>query len=265
MLGRPIEHSLSPVLHNAAYTALGLPWQYQAQDCGVVDLSGVLAERADWAGFSLTMPLKRAALEQAVQASSRARAVGAANTLLPVDGGGWRADNTDVQGVLGALAEASCRPSTATLLGAGGTAQAALVALAELGLRECAVLVRDTGRTVDLQATAAAAGVTLRLGELTVAAPELGAGLVVSTLPAGAADGLAVAPWRSDQTLLDVVYAPWPTALAAAVSASGGAVLSGALMLLHQAMAQVELMTGRAAPAAAMRAALAAAAPDAGL
>ena len=93
VLGRPIAHSLSPVLHRAAYAELGLDWTYTAIDCGVDELPGVLAERADWAGFSCTMPLKRALLTIADEIRPVARAVRAANTLLPRPDGGWIADD----------------------------------------------------------------------------------------------------------------------------------------------------------------------------
>ncbi len=265
VLGRPIAHSLSPVLHNAAYRALHLPWVYTAIDCGIEELSDVLAERGDWAGFSLTMPLKRAGFAIAAEVSDRAAVVGAVNTLLPSAAGAWRADNTDVVGVLGAIASTGAAPGSATVLGAGGTAQAAVAALGELGLGECAVLVRDPGRAGEVLASAERAGVAVSVACLAADAAALKAELVVSTLPAGAADPLAAFGWQPGQTVLDAIYAPWPTALAAAATAAGATVLSGALMLLHQAAAQVELMTGRAAPLEAMRSALRAAAPGAGL
>ena len=259
VLGQPVAHSLSPVLHRAAYRALGLDWEFDAIETGVADLAGLLASRGpEWAGFACTMPLKRVALELADSASARASAVGAANTLLPRSGG-WLADNTDVGGILAALNEAGVRPVTATVLGAGGTAQAAVVALAELGLGRCSVLVRDRSRAAEVVWTAERAGIQVELGSLDDAAGDL----AISTLPAGAADAFAARSWRADQALLDVVYSPWPTPLAAAVAAAGGTVVSGALMLLHQAARQVELMTGQPAPVAAMRTALQAAAPDA--
>jgi shikimate dehydrogenase len=96
-------------------------------------------------------------------------------------------------------------------------------------------------------------------------ATDLTAELVVSTLPPGAADRLAALAWRPDQVVLDVVYDPWPTAVAHAALRAGATVISGASMLLHQAAAQVELMTGRAAPLDAMRAALRQARPGAGV
>jgi shikimate dehydrogenase len=261
VLGRPVTHSLSPVLHRAAYGALGLDWDFDAIETGVADLAGLLASSGpEWAGFACTMPLKRVALELADSVSARASTVGAANTLLPRSAG-WSADNTDVAGILAALGEASVRPATATVLGAGGTAQAAVVALAELGLGRCSVLVRDGSRAAEVIRTAERAGIEVEVGALDDAAGDL----VISTLPAGAADALAARSWRAGQALLDVVYSPWPTPLAVAVAAAGGTVVSGALMLLHQAARQVELMTGRAAPVDAMRAALLASVPDCGV
>ncbi len=265
VLGRPITHSLSPVLHRAAYTALGLDWTYEAIDCGADDLPSVLAERPDWAGFSCTMPVKHAALVAAAAVRPIAAAVGAANTLLPHPGGGWTADNTDVAGIVAALREKSVSPTSVCVLGAGGTAQAAVAAMSQLGLRRCAVLVRDPARTSELRQTAERLGLGLEVGVLAVDAPVLACDLVISTLPPGAADPLVAAPWQAGQALLDVVYDPWPTALADAVAAAGGAVVSGGLMLLHQAAQQVQLMTGRPAPVEEMRAALRAAAPRSGV
>ncbi|MGN6607914.1 MAG: shikimate dehydrogenase [Jatrophihabitans sp.] len=262
VLGRPVGHSLSPVLHRAAYAALGLDWRYTAIDCGEDDLAGVLAERADWAGFSCTMPLKRAVLAVADEVAPVARAVGAGNTLLPRAGGGWVADNTDVAGMVAALGEYGVAPGSAVVLGAGGTAQAAMVALAVAGFDTVTVLVRDPARTDELRAAADAVGVAVRVAALD---EPLTADLVISTLPAGAADRFAAGPWRAGQTVLDVVYAGWPTPLAAGAAAGGARVVSGALMLLHQAAAQVGLMTGLEPPVAAMRAALADAAPGCGV
>ena len=256
VLGRPIEHSLSPVLHTAAYQAFGLSWRYDAIDCGVADLPQVLAERTDWAGFSCTMPLKHAVLEVADEVRPVAAAVGAGNTLLPRAGGGWIADNTDVAGIVATVRESSVAVGSATVLGAGGTAQAVLGALVELGVARCTTLVRNRSRAERLAATAQALGIDLVVADLDDAAVALQADLVVSTLPGNAADALVGAAWRPDQAVLDVVYADWPTGLATAVQRVGATALSGARMLLHQAAAQVELMTGRPAPVDAMDAAL---------
>lgn len=210
VLGRPITHSLSPVLHRAAYSALGLDIDYTALDCGVAELPGVLAARADWLGFSATMPLKRAMLEVADEIGPLARTVGAANTLLPC-ADGWLADNTDVVGIAETLADLPAPPRTATVLGAGGTAQALLAALPRLSVTRCTALVRDPARTAELRATAMRCDVEVTVARLDVDADALGADLVVSTLPAGAADPLVRRDWAPQQTLLDVVYTGWPT------------------------------------------------------
>ena len=204
---------------------------------------------ASWAGLSLTMPLKQAVLPLLDEVSDLARDVAAANTVVLRDGRRTGA-NTDVHGIVAALGEAgvTCveRP---VVLGGGATARSALAALAELGAREPVIVVRSEPRE-----TLAAAE---RLGvRPTVVAydPSVldGCDLLVSTLPAGAADALAP-HIAAVPVLLDVVYDPWPTRLAAACR---GTVVTGAAMLLHQAAAQVELMTGRRAPLEAMRAAL---------
>ncbi|MGH3826132.1 MAG: shikimate dehydrogenase [Pseudonocardiaceae bacterium] len=265
VLGSPIRHSLSPTLHRAAYAALELTgWRYDAVDCAETALAGFLERLGpEWAGLSLTMPLKRVALTVADEISPLAGAVGAANTLvLGQPGGRRRAENTDVAGILAALREAGlARIDAAVLLGAGGTAQAALAALREFGERAPRVLVRDPARTADLRAAAERLGVqpVISGGLPDMALPE--ADVVISTLPPGAADALSSPHggsrhWSAQPVVLDVVYAPWPTALAASAIAAGCRTVSGLAVLLHQAVAQVELMTGHRAPIAAMRAAL---------
>jgi shikimate dehydrogenase len=252
VLGRPVGHSLSPVLHTAAYGALGLDdWAYTAIECGEDELPRVLAGLGpDWAGLSLTMPLKRVALAVADDVDPLAAAVGAANTLVLSER--RTAYNTDVAGIAAALREAGvAAPRSAVVLGAGGTAQAALAALVALGVRTPVVLVRDPARAGELRATADRLGAepAVRAG---LPGPIPAADLVISTLPAGAADAL-VPPGT---VVLDVVYAPWPTRFAATAAERGATVVSGLAMLLHQAAAQVELMTGRPAPVPAMRQAL---------
>ncbi len=250
MLGRPIAHSLSPALHRAAYTALDLPWTYDAVDCGADELAGFLDGLDDtWAGLSLTMPLKQAVLPLLDRTAPLARDVAAANTVV-LTGGRREGHNTDVAGIVAALREAgvtSCRRPV--VLGGGATARSALAALRELGARSPVLVVRSQpGETL---AAADRLGMTPTVTAFGPAVLD-GCDLLVSTLPAGAADRLA-ASVVDVPVLLDVVYAPWPTPLAAACS---GVVVGGAAMLLHQAAAQVELMTGRPAPLEAMRAAL---------
>ncbi|MGE3660180.1 MAG: shikimate dehydrogenase [Pseudonocardia sp.] len=259
VLGSPIAHSLSPVLHRAAYAELGLDgWSYGMHECDEAGLPCFVdGLGAEWAGLSLTMPLKRVALQVADEVSPLAAATGAANTLVLRPGSRF-ADNTDVAGLVGALGRGS--GATALVLGAGGTAQAALAALRELGICDVTVAVRSLARTAELRAAAERLGITPVVEPLLAAhTPALpAADVVISTLPGRAADRLG-AQMKPGATVLDVVYAPWPTPFAAAATERGARVVSGLEVLLHQAVAQVELMTGHAGPVAAMRAALEAA------
>jgi shikimate dehydrogenase len=247
----PVEHSLSPVLHNAAYAALDLPgWHYDRHAVDEAGLAGFVARLGpEWAGLSLTMPLKRVAVEVADEVDGDAVAIGAANTLVRTETG-WFAANTDVAGIIEALREVGVRSvGHAVVLGAGGTAQAALAALARLGERAPTVVVRDPATAERLAVAPHIIG-----GFPDVQLPP--AEVLVSTLPAGAADRLAGTAWDPATVVLDVIYAPWPTALASSAAEAGCPVAGGLDVLLHQAVEQVELMTGRPGPTDAMRAAL---------
>jgi Shikimate 5-dehydrogenase len=255
VLGSPIAHSLSPVLHRAAYRELGLTdWHYDRFECDETGLAAFLDGLDDtWAGLSLTMPLKRAVLPLLDTVSPLAEQVGGANTVVLRDGR-RHGDNTDVYGIVAALREAGAgSPGSAAIIGGGATAASAVAALRELGLDKAVVAVRDTARAAGVVQTARRLGVALDVRTLDGFTPD--AELVISTLPAGAADPLA--PRLAHvPALFDVVYAPWPTAAATAVAEAGGVVIGGLAMLLHQAVRQVELMTGRTdVPVAAMRAA----------
>lgn len=256
VLGSPIAHSLSPVLHRAAYAELGLEgWTYDRHECDEAGLAAFVDGLGpEWAGLSLTMPLKRVALEVADEVSPMAAATGAANTLVLRPGHRF-ADNTDVAGLVAALGPDA--GGSALVLGAGGTAQAALAALRELDVHDVTVAVRSLERAAELRAAAERLGVAPSVEPLlAVATPSLpAADVVVSTLPGHAADHLG-GQVRSGAIVLDVVYAPWPTPFAAAAAERGARVVSGLEVLLHQAVAQVELMTGRPGPVDAMRAAL---------
>jgi shikimate dehydrogenase len=256
VLGSPIAHSKSPQLHLAAYRALGLDdWTYQRIECGAEELPGVVGGFGpEWVGVSVTMPGKFAALRFADERAQRAALVGSANTLVRTTRG-WRADNTDIDGVAGAVGSASGR---ALVCGSGGTAPAAVVGLAELGVPGITVVARDPEKAARLVDLGTRVGVATRFcglnsGELAdqVATAEV----LVSTIPADVAaryaDTFAAIP-----VLLDAVYDPWPTPLATAVTAAGGRVISGLQMLLHQAFAQVEQFTGLPAPREAMTCAL---------
>jgi shikimate dehydrogenase len=168
---------------------------------------------------------------------------------------GWRAENTDVVGIGMALQLAGLeRVSTAAVLGAGGTAAAAAVALASLGAQHLEIVVRDPARAGGLLRVLDVLGVDRTVSRLCEG--ELDVPLVVSTLPIDAQPQLAGLRWSAGQTVLDVLYAPWPTPLAGWVAEAGGTVIGGLEVLFWQATVQVELMTGRPAPIAAMRAAL---------
>lgn len=245
VLGSPVAHSLSPVLHRAAYRALGLVgWHYEAYDVTAPGLADFLSGLDDsWAGLSLTMPLKAAVLPLLDTVSPLVEVVGAANTVTLTEGG-RRGDNTDVPGILGALGEHGVRHvSSMVVLGGGATARSALAAAADL-TAEVGVYSRNIARAPALRATADAVGLALHLGSWHEARAALGAPLVVNTTPAGAADSLADALPEEVGTLLEVLYDPWPTRLAAAWARRGGLVVDGLDLLVHQAVLQVALMTG---------------------
>jgi shikimate dehydrogenase len=250
---------LSPYLHRAAYREMGLTdWTYEARECDEARLAALFAslrESPDWAGLSLTMPLKRAVLPLLDTVSDLAVEVGGANTVV-FTAGAAHGDNTDVYGVKQALAEAGVpAPRSATVLGGGATAASALAALRDLGLPAATLLVRNPGTAGETVEVAERLGVALAVETFDKLDALLQVDLVVSTLPGGAADAYAGRLARVP-ALFDVVYAPWPTRAAQAVREAGGTVVGGFPMLLHQAVRQVELMTGRTdVPVEAMRAA----------
>lgn len=263
--GKPIGHSLSPVIHAAGFAAAGLlDWSYTAIECAEAELPQLVAGLGpEWAGLSLTMPLKEAALTLAAEASPVAVATGAANTLVRRDDGTWFADNTDVPGMVRVLHDAGlpASPSVA-VLGGGGTARAALAAAAGLGATGVTVVTRRPEARDELAPAAEALGLTIAGVDWAGAATVFDADAVISTVPKGAADGLAVqVAWRPGTVLFDAIYDPWPTPLAAAATAHGVRVVSGLDLLLAQALGQFEHFTGvRPAPERAMREALVAAA-----
>jgi shikimate dehydrogenase len=214
----------------------------------------------EWRGFSVTMPCKRAAVEAADDVDPLPALLRAANTLVRTEAGGWRAENTDVPGIGTALGLAGVdRAPHAAVLGAGGTAAAAAVALASLGAEQVDVVVREPERAADLRRvldTLGVASTVRRFADAVLDAP-----VVVSTVPVAGQEAASLLPWRAGQTVLDVLYASWPTAVAGRALEVGAHVVSGLEVLFWQATVQVELMTGRPAPLAEMRAALDAARP----
>lgn len=279
VIGSPIAHSLSPALHTAAYEALGLRgWFYGRAEVREDQLADALDSlTGEWAGLSVTMPLKKRILDHLDVVEPLAEVVGAVNTVLLQPAGDRNllvGANTDVHGIVAAVREAGplgWEPESAVILGAGATAASALAALAELGITAVILLARSPARAQPTLLAAQRMGVSPRLvtwSDDAAALPAVSyADVVVSTLPAHGADGLASAVRARGgeeagdrvRVLLDVSYDPWPSALTEAWREVGGRVAPGWSMLLHQAAEQVRLMTGRTPPVETMRRAIEAA------
>jgi shikimate dehydrogenase len=258
VLGSPIGHSKSPLLHGTAYRMLGIGCSYAAIDTDAPTLPEVITGvrgTPGWRGLSVTMPLKGAVVPLSDDVTDLVSLLGVANTVVVGPGTGsptgppvLSAHNTDVVGVSRALAAAGAgQPERAVILGGGGTAAAAVAGLAALGAGSIRVLVRRPDAADELRRIGAALAVPVQVSAWSEA-PEAvrAADVVVSTLPPRAADGLAadvrgLPAFRTRAVLLDVAYDPWPSALAGAWSAAGGTVVAGLEMLLHQAVEQVRL------------------------
>ncbi|MGA4543669.1 shikimate dehydrogenase [Uniformispora flossi] len=258
VLGSPIAHSLSPVLHRAAYRALGLDgWTYEAHEVDEAGLPAFVAGLdGSWAGLSLTMPLKRAILPLLDEVSAVATDVEAVNTVLFGTDGRRTGDNTDVPGLVAALRERGVeKVDSAAVFGAGATATSTLAALRSVCTGPVRAYVRGALRAQEMFEAGERLGVEIQIRPWEDARKAFDYPLVVSTTPKGATDHLVGDVPGSAGVLFDVVYDPWPTPLAAAWSAAGGKVVGGLDLLVHQAVLQVELMTGRPGPLAEMRAA----------
>ncbi|MFI2736279.1 shikimate dehydrogenase [Streptomyces sp. NPDC018711] len=259
VLGSPIAHSLSPVLHRAAYAELGLDdWSYDRFEVDEAALPGFVAELdATWAGLSLTMPLKRAVIPLLDEISDTAASVEAVNTVVLREDGRRVGDNTDIPGMIAALRERGVeKVESAAVLGAGATASSALAALARICAGPVTAYVRSEARAEEMRGWGERLGVDVRTADWERAAEAFDAPLVIATTPAGTTNALATAVPDTVGTLFDVLYDPWPTPLAATWSDRGGKVVGGLDLLVHQAVLQVEQMTGvPRAPLAAMRAA----------
>ncbi|MGV3732942.1 MAG: shikimate dehydrogenase [Microcella sp.] len=269
VLGSPVAHSLSPVLHRAAYEHLGLDWQYERHEVRESELAGFLdgLDRS-WRGLSATMPLKEELARLADEGDDAVALTGAANTVLLADDGRRVVRNTDVAGIERSVRDAGLETvDHAVIAGAGATARSVLVALDELGLRSVSVAVREPARAAAFRDLADELGVDLdvvRLADLEHVVE--GADIVAWTLPNGVPLRAAL-PFdaRTTAVALDVTYHPWPGPLAAQWLEVGGRVASGRDMLLHQAVRQVRFfvsgqtdvpLADERAVEAAMRAAL---------
>jgi shikimate dehydrogenase len=257
VLGSPIAHSLSPQLHNAGYRALGLDdWSYDRFEIDEAALPGFLAQLGpEWAGLSLTMPLKRAVIPLLDEITDTAASVEAVNTVVFRPDGRKVGDNTDIPGLVAALHERGVeKTESAAILGAGATASSALAALARICTGEVTVYVRSERRAEEMRQWGERLGVQVRPADWTDAVRAFEAPLVISTTPAGGTDALAGQLPAQVGTLFDVLYEPWPTPLAAAWQQRGGQVLGGLDLLVHQAVFQFRQFTGDPrSPLAAMR------------
>ncbi len=245
VLGHPVAHSLSPVLHRAAYDALALDWSYDAIDVDESGLAGFLNRLTPpWRGLSLTMPLKRTVVPMLDHLGERVDLCGVVNTVVLQGGRRW-GYNTDIPGASAALRERGIAGADrATVLGGGATATSMLLALADLGVRRLTVAARDPERAQAAVATARAHPARPDTAVVPLdQAPA--ADIVVSTIPSAALEGPVLERLAAAPVVFDVIYDPWPTVLASAATATGAVVISGLDLLIHQAVLQVELFTGR--------------------
>ncbi|RKR76668.1 shikimate dehydrogenase [Frondihabitans australicus] len=251
VLGSPIEHSLSPVLHETAYRILGFDADYVRAEVRSGELAAFVdGLDADWGGLSLTMPLKREVMPLLDEVSPLAERLGVANTLVfETSETGVRrlaGHNTDVDGIVRAIRSLhDVSPSHATILGGGATAASALAAAAALGATSATLHLRDTSRGGDVAALAGVLGVALTVEPLAAVGDSGIHDFVISTLPGGVAVPDLI-PEKPTSVLLDVAYDPWPSPLARAWEARGGSAVSGLDMLVEQAIGQIRLFTGRA-------------------
>jgi shikimate dehydrogenase len=245
VLGSPVAHSLSPVLHHAAYDELGLDWTYEAREVTSDGLAGFLDGLDDsWRGLSLTMPLKRAVVPLVDELTDRAGQAQAANTVV-LDAGRRSGHNTDVPGVCAALRERGVEEvGSAVVLGGGATAASAVLGLADLGCRRVTLLVRDPARAAETLATAARHPTPPSVEVQGLDAGPVAADVLVSTVPASAQAGAVLDMVDAVRVVFEVVYDPWPTPVARRATESGRLLVSGLDLLVHQAVLQVELMTG---------------------
>ena len=245
VLGSPIAHSKSPRLHAAAYRVLGLPWNYSAVEVVEGSLGAFVNTcGSSWRGLSLTMPLKREVLPMLASHSQLVTTVGAANTVLFDDEMAMHGFNTDVAGIVAALADHGVSAlDRVQILGGGATAASVLAAVAQLGATSAIISVRDPERASALEPLAARLGMELSIHRLGVSDRSLIVpSAVISTLPGSAEHGMAFPQLvRQQAVLLDVAYEPWPSTLAQSWSEVGGTVVSGLEMLLHQAIGQVRI------------------------
>lgn len=241
VLGSPISHSLSPVLHKAAFDFLGIEGNYSAIEVTSGSLQEFVESRgSDFDYLSLTMPLKEEVLTLDVDADDLTRRIQSGNTLINHNGA-WSLTSTDGSGLVAALAHAGLLDFESVLiLGAGGTARAVAGALDSL-TKNLHVLGRSSVRQEALESAVIHTNFEYHRWKLEVDFNNYD--LVVNTTPAGAADLLANSVHSGiAATLFDVIYKPWPTELAQRWIDCGGTVLNGLELLLYQGIDQLEIV-----------------------
>lgn len=236
VLGSPISHSLSPKIHGAAYQALGLQAEYGSHEVSESSFPDFIEAHSpsEWRGFSLTMPLKEIALSVCQEVEEVARGIGAINTLVSNEEG-WIGYNTDVAGFSYLFAQLEL--NEIAILGAGGTAKAALSALASLG-KSAKVYRRDSKRDQSLRRINA--GVEILDWQSVSKAFE--ASLLLNTLPVTAFELPELRSYPRGK-IIDSLYHPWPTPLM--VTAKERVLFTGKDLLVAQALSQIELFSGR--------------------
>jgi shikimate dehydrogenase len=245
VLGSPISHSLSPTLHSAAYSCLGLDWTFTAIDVDKSSLSSFISSlTSEYRGFAVTMPLKHDAFTMAGTHDLLSSATQSTNTLVcDWDSGSlfFSSYNTDVFGIVHALTDAGCRHVRhVVIVGSGATAASGIAAAAQLG----AVLVSVISRSAheeSLSQVAETVGVKIRFHSVGSYEQLEPCDVVLSTLPGNVELSLSAIPRREHSLLLDVAYNPWPSQRAVEWEKQGGIAVSGLEMLVRQALIQVRI------------------------
>ena len=261
VLGDPVRHSLSPVMHNAALAAMGLDWAYLALPTPADKLAAVVhaLEAMGCRGLNVTIPHKQAVAALCSELSPLAERLGAVNTLVPLQGGGWLGTNTDVEGFCAPLKEANWSGKRALVLGCGGSARAVVAGLVELGFAEIVLAGRRPEALAAFQADCQSWAPQLSTlswdSEITATLAQ--ADLLVNTTPVGMASATDPAAAQacplSDSELAalsahcwvyDLIYTPRPTALLQRATAQGCRSLDGLRMLVEQGAASLRLWSG---------------------
>ena len=238
VLGSPITHSLSPKIHRKALEILGIAGNYEAFEVGESEFSGFLSNHsaANWSGFSLTMPLKESVFGLIPNIDETTRRINSANTIYRVDDS-WHATSTDLRAFEN-LAVVS-KQSKIAIIGGGGTARAAIGSLASRA-SSVDVFIRNPKREAAMRSAAP----SLEINFVEMGTQLSTYDLVIQTTPAGAFDEYAESIGKISGTLIEALYKPFPTPIAAKFIASGLPVISGRELLVEQALFQVELFSG---------------------